>query len=96
MDYFSAIGIEAYFTVLMSFVVLKPLANILHPEDSKKYFWIYFWIRIVILLIGNMISTKFVLFDFFVLLAGPIIILPLAKRYAAKKKIPRKNKKSTV
>lgn len=96
MDYFSAIGIEAYFTVLMSFAFLKPLVNILHPEDSKKYFWIYFWIRIGILLICNMISTKFVVFDFFVLLAGPIIILPLVKKYAANKKIPIKNNNRTV
>lgn len=95
MDYFSAIGIEACLTVFMSFAVLEPLANILHPEDSKKYFWRYFWIRIVILLICNMISTKFVAFDALVLFTG-LIILPLVKKYVANKKNPIKNNNSTV
>ena len=51
-----ALFMEAFVSIHMSVFVLLPLSKMISRENSKKIFWILFWIRIAILLC----------FDFFI------------------------------
>ena len=56
----TAIFVEAFVSIHMSVFVLKPLAELIKPEDSKNYFWKLFGIRAVILLFFDFFITTYI------------------------------------
>ena len=76
-----AIFVEAFISVHMSLFVLSPLSKIISQDNSKKVFWILFGIRVVILLVFDIfISTSIVIFDFFAVFIGALIIVPISAK----------------
>ena len=83
---FSAIFMEAFVSIHMSLFVLKPLSEILKPEDSKSLFWKMFAIRAVILLVFDFfVTTGIAIFDFFAVFVGAFIVVPLFALFAKNK-----------
>lgn len=73
-----AIGMEAFVSIHMSVFVLLPIANIFDPDKSKKLFIKLFIGRIIILLIFDFfITTSIAIVDFYLLLIGAFIIVPI-------------------
>ncbi len=75
---YMAIFIEAFVSIHMSVFVLKPLSDMLAKENSKKLFWILFFIRIGVLLFFDIFITTFIAaFDFICVFLGAFIVVPL-------------------
>lgn len=53
-----ALFMEAFVSIHMSVFVLLPLSKMISRENSKKIFWILFWIRIAILLCFDFSSLQ--------------------------------------
>lgn len=90
MPVYSAIFMEAFVSIHMSLGVLKPLSEVISPENSKKTFWILFAIRAAILLFCDFfVTTAIAMVDFFGVFIGVMIVVPIATAIAKKKgKIP--------
>lgn len=88
MDIVSAILMEAFVSIHMSFFVLLPLAKILSKEEnSKKIFWKLFWIRVAILLFFDIfISTSIVAIDIVLLFVGGFTLLPISSHIEKKRR----------
>ena len=69
-----ALVMEAFVSIHMSILVLKPLSIRLSPQDPKSKFWQLFKTRALILIIGNFISTNIALIDFFAVFVGTAIL----------------------
>lgn len=89
-DIGGAIGMEAFVSIHMSLFVLKPLSDLLAPQNSKKTFWTLFIIRAAILLFFDFFITPGIaMFDFFAVFIGAFLIVPIAA--IAKKQTPFNN-----
>ena len=53
-----ALAMEAFVSLHMSLIVLKPLSYIISKENSKKIFWILFAIRALILILFDLFISK--------------------------------------
>lgn len=79
-----AIAMELFISIHMSIFCLKPLADLISKEDSKKTFWRLFAIRAGILLFFDFFVTTFIaIIDFFAVFVGAFVIIPIV---AAKNK----------
>ena len=79
-----ALFMEAFVTIHMSVFVLKPLANIFGGTNSNSLFIKLFIARIVILLIGNFITSFTAIMDFFAVFLGAFIIVPICSAITKK------------
>ena len=74
-----ALFMEAFVSIHMSVFVLLPLSKMISRENSKKIFWILFWIRIAILLCFDFfITTGIAVVDFFAVFVGAFIVTPIS------------------
>lgn len=74
----NALFSEAFITILMAILVLKPLSFIISKENSKKIFWILFTIRIVILLIFDFIAAPIIQsIDLMLFFVGAFFVMPI-------------------
>ena len=81
-----ALGMEAFVSIHMSFIVLLPLAEIISQENKKKTFWILFGIRAGILLFFDFFITPMIaLVDFFAVFIGAFIVVPISLVVSGKK-----------
>lgn len=78
---------EAFASIHMSVFFLSPLANLISEEgEEKKTFWKLFIARACILLIFDFFITPYIfIFDFFLIFAGVIIIVPILSLILKKK-----------
>ena len=75
-----ALVMEAFVSIHSSFALLKPLAELISPDNTKKTFWILFAIRAAILLFCDFFVTPGIaLIDFLSVFFGAFIILPISK-----------------
>ena len=78
IDTTSAISIEAFVSIPMSFFVFLPMSIILSKDNWKKVFLILFAIRAAILLFFDFfVTTDIVTFDFFMIFIGAFIVVPI-------------------
>lgn len=90
-----ALGMEAFVSIHMSVFVLKPIANLISKDNSKKTFWTLFAIRAGILLFFNFfITTKIAIVDFFAVFVGAFLIVPIS--LAVKKPNPYVSNSSNI
>ena len=74
-----ALFMEAFVSIHMSVFVLLPLSKMISRENSKKIFWILFWIRIAILLCFDFfITTGIAVVDFLAVFVGAFIVTPIS------------------
>ena len=74
----SAIFVEAFLSIHMSFFVLMPISSMLAAGDWKKLFWKLFVARIVILLFCDLFITPAVVsIDAFLVFIGAFILVPI-------------------
>ena len=74
-----ALFMEAFVSIHMSVFVLLPLSKMISRENSKKIFWILFWIRIVILLCFDFfITTGIAVVDFLAVFVGAFLVTPIS------------------
>ena len=74
-----ALFMEAFVSIHMSLFVLKPLSEMIKPEDSKNFFWKLFAIRAVILLVFDFFVTpNIAILDFLAVFIGAFIIVPIS------------------
>lgn len=74
----SAIFVEAFLSIHMSFFVLMPISSMLAAEEWKKLFWKLFVTRIVILLFCDLyITPAVVLVDGSLLFIGAFVFVPV-------------------
>ena len=76
-EIFVLLFMELFCSLHMTFFVLKPIAEIKHPTESKQYLKKYFLLRAVILLIGNFITPSIAAIDFFMIFIGAFAIVPI-------------------
>ncbi|MBE5822203.1 MAG: hypothetical protein E7311_06450 [Clostridiales bacterium] len=72
-----ALFMELFCSIHMSVFFLMPLAKIKNPENFKDTFLKYFFIRAIVLFIGNFINPFICILDFFTIFIGAFIIIPL-------------------
>lgn len=71
----TAIFMELFVSVPMYLFVLKPLAEIISKENSKKIFWILFMVRVCILLYCDFfVSASVAVFDFVAAFIGFFVV----------------------
>ena len=76
-EFFGMLFVEAFLTPHMTFFVIKPLAEVLKPED-KTFFWKLFWARVGILLFFDLFITPAICaIDFFAVFIGAFIVVPI-------------------
>lgn len=76
--FFGALFIEAFVTIHMSVFVLSPISKIFGKDKHKLLFKILFIIRIIILIIGDLISPGgMMMIDFFSVFIGAFLVVPL-------------------
>ncbi len=81
-----ALVMEAFVSIHSSFALLKPLAEIISPDNSKKTFWILFGIRVAILLFFDFfVGTGICIVDFMSVFFGAFIILPISRAVSEKR-----------
>lgn len=74
-----ALFMEAFVSIHMSVFVLLPLSKMISRENSKKIFWILFWIRIAILLCFDFfITTGIAVVDFLAVFVGAFLVTPIS------------------
>ena len=74
-----ALFMEAFVSIHMSVFVFLPLSKMISRENSKKIFWILFWIRIAILLCFDFfITTGIAVVDFLAVFVGAFIVTPIS------------------
>lgn len=74
-----AIFMEAFCSIHMSVFVLIPLSKMISKDNDKKVFIILFLIRVVILLIGDLVSPMtMALIDFFSVFVGAFLVVPIS------------------
>ena len=74
-----AIFMEAFCSIHMSVFVLIPLSKMISKDNDKKVFIILFLIRVVILLIGDLVSPMtMALVDFFSVFVGAFLVVPIS------------------
>ncbi len=80
IPFIGAIMVEAFVTLHMSVFVLSPLSKIFksNPVEQKKLFWKFFWTRVVVLLICNLIIPEVIIMvDFFGVFIGAFLVVPI-------------------
>ncbi len=76
-----ALFMELFVSIHMSTFVLKPLSQAIAKDDSKRVFWILFFIRAGILLLFDFfITTAIAIFDFIFVFIGAFIIVPIVNK----------------
>lgn len=83
---FGALLMEAFVSIHMSLFVLRPLSEIISPDNSKKTFWTLFAIRAGILIFFDFFVTPGIaIFDFVAVFIGAFILIPVSALIAKKK-----------
>lgn len=81
-----ALFMEAFISIHMSLMVLKPLSRIISPNDHNRVFWILSFIRIGVLLYFDFfITTSIALFDFFAVFGGVLLVSVLGSIVGARR-----------
>ena len=71
LNAFTAIFMEAFVTIHMTFFVLIPLSKIISRNNHQKVFWWLFWIRIGVLVFFDFFVTPYIaIVDFFAVFVG--------------------------
>lgn len=87
MDPFAALFMEAFVSIHYSVFFIHPLAELVAPNNTKKVFWIFFMIRVGILLYCDFFVTPTIaILDFMSLFACAFIGLPIIISLDSKKK----------
>ena len=72
-----ALFMEAFVSLHMSIFVLKPLADMFSPDNSKNTFWKLFIIRASILILLDFFMPWIALVDFFAVFIGAFLVVPI-------------------
>lgn len=85
INIYTALFMEAFVSLHMSFAVLKPLSEAISLEHSIRTFWILFLIRVVVLLYCDFfVSTNVAVVDFIAVFVGAILVVPIATAISRK------------
>ena len=80
------IFLHAFITPHISLFFLKPLAEMISENDSKKTFWTMFCARIVLIIVLDMMFVPLAIFmcDFFSVFIGGMIVVPIVAKAKGK------------
>ena len=89
---FAAIVVQAFITVHISFAILVPLSNMFGGTKSKRLFWNLFWIRVFLLIVGDMFVPETMMFvDIGFLFIGGFLLIPILSFSINSKTFGREN-----
>ena len=75
-----AIFIEFFISFHMSFLVLRPIAEMISKEEKNRVFWLLFSLRVAVLLFFDFFITPAIaIFDFWIAIFGMIIVSVIKK-----------------